>query len=79
MLVTQSQMVTVKVGKVAGSWEYFGHGPKKESADELDVREGRRGVKDNTKAIGLRKRKERIPITERWDKIIEALEENIIF
>ena len=46
---------------------------QKEFADELDVCEGRRGVKDNTKAVGLRKRKERIPITERWNKIIEAL------
>lgn len=50
-----------------------------EFADELVVvHEGSRGVKDNTKAFGLRKWKERIAITERWDKMIETLEESII-
>ena len=65
-----------------GKWSepgYILNTNPEEFADELVVvHEGSRGVKDNTKAFGLRKWKERIAITERWDKIIETPEENII-
>lgn len=68
----------VKVGKSGWISGIFLDMDQKEFADELDVREGRRGVKDNTKLLAWG-REERILLTERWDKIIEALEENIIF